>query len=101
MTLGYLGPEGSYSGLAAKTFAAEAELKAYASFPLVVSALVAGECDYIVLPVENSLNGGVYQNLDLLQATDGVVAFKEFALKHFHRLAKLEGAKIEDINRVY
>lgn len=101
MTLGYLGPEGSYSGLAAKTFAAEAELKAYASFPLVVSALVAGECDYIVLPVENSLNGGVYQNLDLLQATDGVVAFKECALKLFHRLATLEGAKIEDIKRVY
>ena len=42
MTLGYLGPEGSYSGLAAKTFAAEAELKAYASFPrwLRASAII-------------------------------------------------------------
>lgn len=101
MTLGYLGPEGSYSGIAAKTFAADAELKAYASFPLVVSALVSGECDYIVLPVENSLNGGVYQNLDLLQVTDGIVAFKECALKLSHRLATLEGAELKDIKRVY
>ena len=101
MTLGYLGPEGSYSGIAAKTFAADAELKAYASFPLVVSALVSGGCDYIVLPVENSLNGGVYQNLDLLQATDGIVAFKECALKLSHRLATLEGAELKDIKRVY
>ena len=101
MTLGYLGPEGSYSGLAAATLRADANFKEYASFPLVVSALVAGECDYIVLPVENSLNGGVYQNLDLLQSTKGVVAVAECALKLSHRLATLHGTRLEDVRRVY
>ncbi len=101
MTLGYLGPEGSYSRLAAEKFRADAEYKAYASFPLVVGALVSGDCDFAVLPVENSLNGGVYQNLDLMQSTDGIIALEECAVRLSHRLATKEGARLEDIKRVY
>ena len=101
MTVGYLGPKGSYSGIAAERFKADADFKEYASFPLVMRALVSGECDFAVLPVENSLNGGVYQNLDLLQSTEGVIAFEECTVRLTHRLATLEGATLKDIKRVY
>ena len=101
MTLGYLGPKGSYSQIAAEKFRAGADFKDYPSFSLVMGALLSGECDYAVLPVENSLNGGVYQNLDLLQSTEGVIAFEECTVRLSHRLATLEGAKLSDIKRVY
>lgn len=106
LKVGYLGPCGSYSYLAAsqfqtELFKAEAELLPYDTFNLVMQALVSGECDYIILPVENSLNGSVNQNIDLLQSTEGVIAFKECTVRIAHRLATLEGADVSKIKRVY
>lgn len=99
--IGYLGPEGSYSCLAAKTFRPDAEFLAYGSFNLVIQALIKGECDEAVLPIENSLNGGVNQNMDLLQCTENIVAFRECSVKIDHRLATLSGAAISGISRIY
>ena len=67
--VGYLGPEGSYSSLAAAAMCPEAKLIAYQSFPLAFASLTSGETDAIAVPIENSLNGGVLQNMDLLQST--------------------------------
>lgn len=100
-TIGYLGPEGSYSELAANTFRPSAKKLAYGSFNLVMRALINGECDVIALPIENSLNGGVNQNIDLLQTTDGVIAFEECTVKIDHRLATLKGAENGGISRIY
>ena len=99
--IGYLGPEGSYSSLAAARLRPNAELKDYQSFPLVFASLVNGETDGIAVPIENSLNGGVLQNMDLLQATDGVYAAAEITIKIDHRLAYLKGADLRGITRIY
>lgn len=100
MKVAYLGPRGSYSHLAAIHFCEEAEMKEYSSFPLVLKSL-EGECDFAVLPIENSLNGGVNQNIDLLQAAENLIAFKELALKIDHRLATRKGADLSKITRVF
>lgn len=99
--IGYLGPEGSYSSLAAARLRPNAVLKDYQSFPLVFASLVNGETDGIAVPIENSLNGGVLQNMDLLQATDGVYAAAETTIKIDHRLAYLNGADLRGITRIY
>ena len=101
MKTGYLGPEGSYSCLAAKKMTPTGDIKAYDSFPLVFRALVSGEVDCIVIPVENSLNGEVTQNIDLLQETEGIIAVEECAIKIEHRLAVLCGADNKNIKRIY
>lgn len=101
MTVGYLGPEGSFSYLAAGKFLPEAQKRAYISFNLLFNALKVGECDYIAVPIENSLNGGVTQNIDLLQATEGIVAVEECAVQIDHRLATLKGADLFAIERIY
>lgn len=101
MTVGYLGPEGSYSQVAAQTFDKDAVLKDYATFPELFSALSSGECDYIAVPIENSLNGGVLQNIDLLQSHENVIAVEECVVNIDHRLATLKGAKKSQIKRVY
>ena len=101
MKIGYLGPEGSYSNLAATAMFPEGELIAYTNFPQVFGSLKNGETDGIVIPVENSLNGGVMQNMDLLQSTDGVSAVREVIIKIDHRLAYRQGADLKKIKRVY
>lgn len=97
----YLGPEGSYSGIAAERFRPQAEYLGYSSFSLVIKALKEGECNLAVLPIENSLNGGVNQNIDLLQSTDGLIAFEELSVEIDHRLAIRSGADMTKIERIF
>lgn len=101
MKTGYLGPEGSYSYLAAQKMTPKDGLSAYDSFPLLFRALTENEVDSIVIPIENSLNGEVTQNVDLLQGIQGIVAVEECEIKIEHRLATLGGADINGIKRIY
>ncbi len=101
MTVGYLGPDGSYSRLAAETFKKDADFKEYPNFPKLFEGLVSGGCDYIAVPIENSLNGGVLQNIDLLQNTNGIIAAEECVIQIDHRLATMEGANLGEIRRIY
>lgn len=101
MIVGYLGPQGSYSEIAAKTFRPDAVLREYASFFQLFRALSEEECDYIAVPIENSLNGGVSQNIDFLQSRDGIIATEECVVKIDHRLATLSGADLKNIKRIY
>lgn len=99
--VGYLGPEGSYSHIAARTLRPNAELCGYSSFRLAVEALCAGVCSAVALPIENSLNGSVTQVTDLLQYTENIIAFEECVVKIDHRLAVLKGADYSGISRIY
>ncbi len=101
MKTAYLGPEGSYSYLAAQKMTPENVLSAYDSFPKIMRAVTSGEADCSVIPIENSLNGGVIQNIDLLQSTNGVIAVEEGIVKIEHRLATLAGADTNKIRRIY
>ncbi len=95
-----LGPAGSYSELAARELCKGCEIVLCHSFSDAVSLLVGGEVDCAVLPVENSLNGGVLPVLDLLAGAD-IFGEEEYLLPIDHRLAMLEGVRREDIKTVY
>ncbi|MBP5242980.1 MAG: hypothetical protein J6Z36_04745 [Clostridia bacterium] len=101
MKVGCLGPEGSYSCVAAKILSPEAEVTPYINFPAVVKALETGEADEIVLPIENTIQGGVVQNMDLLAAAEGLVAVKEYALPIEHRFVTKAGVSFSQVKRVY
>ena len=109
MKIAYLGPEGSYSHLAAQEFlkgeVAPAggwnECVPFRNFPEVLGAVASGKVDAAAVPIENSLQGGVSQNLDLLQEANGLYAVKEYILRIDHRLIYKAGVKIEEIGRVY
>ena len=112
MKIAFLGPEGSYSHLAAKAFL-ESEKRnqsatsgwdeciPFRNFSEVLAAVGSGKADAAVLPIENSLQGGVSQNLDLLQSEDNVYAVKEYVLPIEHHLIYKEGVKLSEIGRVY
>ena len=112
MKIAFLGPEGSYSHLAAKEFLkTESTVKKSArdwdecvpfrNFPEVFAAVEEGRVDAAALPIENSIQGGVSQNLDLLQASSDLYAVKELVIRIDHRLIYKEGVKISQIGRVY
>ncbi len=112
MKIAFLGPEGSYSHLAAKEFLkTEATAKKMAgdwdecvpfrNFPEVLAAVENGRVDGAAIPIANSIQGGVSQNLDLLQETENLYAVKELVVRIDHRLIYKKGVKPGEIGRVY
>lgn len=112
MKIAFLGPEGSYSHLAAKAFLQMESTGAtsvndwdecipFRNFPEVLTAVKNGRVDGAAIPIENSLQGGVSQNLDLLQASEDLYAVKECVLRIEHRLIYKEGTPFSQIGRVY
>lgn len=112
MKIAFLGPEGSYSHLAAKAFLETEELKEssvsdwdecipFRNFAEVLAAVKNGRVDGAAIPIENSLQGGVAQNLDLLQESEDLYAVKEYVLRIEHRLIYKEGTPLSQIGRVY
>lgn len=95
-----LGPDGSYSTLAAEKLCKGYELILCRNFSEVIEKLLSGEAQNAVIPIENSIQGGVLQNLDLLEREE-VFAVEETVLKIDHRLAVKEGVSLCDIKRVY
>ena len=112
MKIAYLGPEGSYSHLAAKKFLESEtvnnkniggwdECIPFRNFSEVLAAVESGKVAAAALPIENSIQGGVTQNLDLLQKVENMYAVKEYVLPIVHRLVYKEGVKLSEIGRVY
>lgn len=99
--IGYLGPQGTYSHLAAMAMDDCCQKIAYQSFPLLFAALKSGEVDGVVLPVENTINGAVVQNLDLLQSTENIWACRSVKVRVEHRLITLKGAPLGGIKRIF
>ena len=60
-----------------------------------------GRADAAALPIENSLQGGVLQTLDLLQSSCDLYAMKETVIRIDNRLVYKEGMKLSEIGRVY
>lgn len=96
-----LGPDGSFSELAAKKFCPEAEIKLTRTFAEAAEKLYSGEADGAALPIENSTQGGVRQNLDILERYAEFYAVRELVLPIDHRLALRRGVKISDVERIY
>ena len=95
-----LGPEGSYSELAAKAMRPKSGILLCEDFPSVFDALTSGEADCAVVPIENTIQGGVLQNLDLLSMTEGVFETEEYLLPVDHRLATKGNISYDRIERV-
>jgi len=101
MKISCLGPEGSYSVLAARAMRPHDEVTVYKNFPMAAAALESGNADGVVLPIENSLQGAVLQNLDIVQTFPDLYAVEEYVLRIDHRLAYKKGADLSRIRRVY
>lgn len=102
-SVSYLGPEGSYSSLAARQFFTGEGISGLPckSFYEALQMLCEGKVDYAVLPVENTLQGAVTQSLDLMYESEGICAVQEYVLRIDHRLIAKEGTRLCDVRRVF
>lgn len=65
MRVAYSGVKGAFANIAAARIFPDATTVPYGDFKSAYNAVVDGECDCVVLPVENSHNGDVGQVMDL------------------------------------
>ncbi|NDY41280.1 prephenate dehydratase [Dissulfurirhabdus thermomarina] len=97
--VGYLGPEGTFSHLAATRFFGHApELLPVPEITEVFDGVARGRMDHGVVPIENSVEGSVAQTLDGLVEFDVKVCGEVF-LPVSHALMNRSG-RLEDIRRV-
>src|SRR5690606_35176833 len=65
LKIGFLGPDGTFSHAAAvRKFGSSVDYVPLADIPAVFEEVVRGHTDYGLVPVENSLHGGVIDTLD-------------------------------------
>ncbi len=99
MRVAYSGIEGAFAHIAAQKLFPDAEKVSYSDFKDAYDAVVSGDCDAVVLPLENSYAGEVGQVTDLLFSgplyVNGTVA-----LSVTHDLLAVQGASFETIKTV-
>lgn len=78
--LAYLGPQGTFTEQAARTFAAGHELTPVRTVPHALSAVRAKESDLACVPLENSVEGAVPATMDALADDEPLTAIAEVVL---------------------
>lgn len=99
MKIAYCGTEGAFAHIATCKLFPTARKVAFGDFQLAYQAVVSGECDAAVLPVENSYNGEVGQVTDLMFSGSLYVnGMMELAVSQ--DLLAVPGTAITDIKQV-
>jgi prephenate dehydratase len=101
LRVGYLGPAGTNSEVAALRSHPAAELVAYPTITAVARAVEAGEINRGVVPIENSLQGSVTDTVDLLVHDDGLAVCGEIVLPIEHCLMVRPGTQRGQIDVIY
>jgi chorismate mutase/prephenate dehydratase len=99
VSVGFLGPEGTFSHLAAREqFGELADLQPQASIAEVFAAVERGKVQLGIVPVENTTDGIVTQTYDLLPTFEGTLC-GELLLRISHDLLSRSG-RLEEVGRV-
>jgi prephenate dehydratase len=96
----FQGERGAFSEDAVLTFFAEAESLPFRNLSDVFEAVLQGEVDFGLIPVENSQAGSINETYDLLLKYPlNIVG--EINLRVHHHLMALPGSKLDEIKVVY
>lgn len=101
ITVAYLGPQGTFSELAAKKhFGEGAELKPQTSIDEVYRNVESNACDFGIVPVENSTEGAVGRSLDLMPQTP-LKTCGEVLVRIHHHLMATDITPLGNIQKVF
>jgi prephenate dehydratase len=98
----YLGPEGTFTEVALRTLpeAATRELAPMLSVPAALDAVRTGEAAAALVPIENSVEGGITATLDALTSGEPLMIYREVLLSIRFALLVRPGTKLTDIKTV-
>lgn len=101
MKIAFLGPQASFTQLAAAQLFPDEELLPQANILDCFHAVENGEVDKAVVPLENSIEGTVSMTLDYLYKTPEIKIEAEAVMPIAHHLMVHPDCKIEDIEKIY
>ena len=99
MKVAYSGTEGAFAHIASHKLFPDAEKLAYGDFKAAYDAVVSGDCDAAVLPLENSYAGEVGQVTDLM-FSGPLYVNHIMPLSITHDLLAVEGATMDSVKTV-
>ena len=98
---GYFGPAGTFTHQALQTLPAQrGEAVAYATVGQALQAVRDGEVTAVLVPIENSVEGGVSATLDNLTYGDPLVITREVLLPVQFTLFGRPGTRLADVRQV-
>lgn len=97
--IGYLGPKGSFSHMSAvKHFGSSVEFEDLREIAGVFTEVQRGHVTYGLVPIENSLGGGIVETLDAFRDAD-VTIYAEVLVSIHHTL--LANCEPKEVRRIY
>ena len=99
MKIAYCGTEGAFAYLAADKLFPEGEKVSFGDFKAAYDSVVSGQCDAVVLPLENSYAGEVGQVTDLI-FSGPLYVNHILPLSVTHDLLGVEGATAQTVKTV-
>ena len=99
LKVAYSGVEGAFAHIAAGRIFPESSRISCRNFKTAYDAVVSGDCDVAVLPVENSYAGEVGQTIDLI-FSGNLFINGIYELEIHQNLLGVPGATVEDIQKV-
>lgn len=100
LKVAYLGPAGTFTELAARQVGSDVELIPLPSVTEAIDQVLAGLVDRAVVPIENSIEGGVSATSDALAAMAGVQIYGEYLVPVKFDLMVRPGTALADIREV-
>ena len=98
LRIGYLGPEGSFSHMASqRKFGASVEYRPLADIRAVFEEVARGHCDLGMVPIENSVGGGVIDTLDSFIDAHVFICAEVIVEIHHNLLANCAPDEIETV----
>src|SRR6266550_5654767 len=98
LKIGFLGPKGSFSHLASvRKFGSSVEHVPLTDIGMVFQEVVRGHIDYGLVPVENSIGGGVVDTLDAFLHSSAKICAEVLITVHHNLLANQPWEKITKI----
>ena len=98
LRIGFLGPEGSFSHAASVSkFGSSVDYVPLSAIPAVFEEVVRGHVDYGLVPVENSIGGGIVDTLDAFLSSSAKICAEVLLTVHHNLLTNEPWEKVEKI----
>jgi chorismate mutase/prephenate dehydratase len=98
LRIGFLGPEGTFShGAAVQKFGSSVDYVPLSAITAVFEEVVRGHVDYGLVPVENSIGGGVVDTLDAFLHSSAKICAEVLITVHHNLLSNQPWEKITKI----
>jgi chorismate mutase/prephenate dehydratase len=98
LRIAYMGPEATFSHLASlKKFGSSVEHVACDNVAEVFGKVESGDCDYGVVPIENSIEGVVTHTMDLLAESDLKICSQVLLDVAHHLMSKAALSQVKEI----